>query len=60
MLQADTAEVPELPIRRSNDRLVLRMPLEEIAKRGRMIRFRYPKRRYGLARYQLRGLSRGP
>ena len=42
MLQADTAEVPELPIRRSNDRLVLRMPLEEIAKRGRMIRFRYP------------------
>ncbi len=42
MQQQDTAEVPELPIRRSKERLELRMPLEDIAKQGRMLRFRYP------------------
>ena len=35
-------DIPALPIRQDGGRLSLRMPLEEIAKQGRMIRYRYP------------------
>lgn len=35
-------DVPPLPIRRTSQRLALRMPIDELASSGRMQRFRYP------------------